>query len=217
MKRAGPTSDSPQLPVPETSGNPDGKGASGFLADWRATQPRGIVAKPQVQVLAELFTSMLVLSASFKYRPVPGTLNYLYYVDGTWSLSLIAPDEWSEERRAGFVGTCTLQRDMTWTIEPSAQLADEGPVTDAVRRFFAAFSEMLDTDLSLEEILPFHVARLPYYQRLHANALSRSLGASVTHGDQAAISSREWRRQLPRQTSELLASGSHDPSIGAVA
>jgi hypothetical protein len=75
----------------KTDGNPEGKGSNGFLADWYLSKPRGIVAKPRRQLLAELFTSMLVLSATFKFRPAVGTLNYLYWVNGEWSLSLIAP------------------------------------------------------------------------------------------------------------------------------
>ena len=59
-------------------GNPDGKGLNGFLLDWYRSEPRGVVAKPQRQVLAEYFTSMLVLSASFKYKPAIGVANYLY-------------------------------------------------------------------------------------------------------------------------------------------
>jgi hypothetical protein len=183
--------------VPKVAGNPEGKGNHAFLADWCATEPRGVVAKPQRQILAELFTSMLVLSASFKYRPVPGNSNYLYWIDGRWSLSLIAPYEWSEDRRAGFAGTCVLQRDMTWTIVPSDRAAEDGPVAGAIRRFFEAFAAMLDTDLTLEEILPFYVGRLDYYQRLFASALSRSVTAAVRHGDQAAISCRQWQVQLP--------------------
>ena len=188
-----------------TDGNPDGKGAHGFLDDWRGTQPSGVVAKPQRRVLAELFTSMLVLSSSFKYRPVPGRSNYLYWIDGQWSLSLIAPQEWSYKRRDGFAGTCTLQRDMTWTIVPSDRLIEDSPVSGAVRRFFAAFAGMLKTDLALEELLPFYVGRLPYYQRLYASALSRSVRAGVVLGDQASISGRQWRMQLPHLNNELLA------------
>ena len=195
----------PLLLAPDTDGNPDGKGAHGFLDDWRVTRPRGVVAKPQRQVLAELFTSMLVLSSSFKYRPVPGCSNYLYWIDGQWSLSLIAPQEWSYERRDGFAGTCTLQHDMTWTILPSDRLVKDSPVSGAIRRFFAAFAGMLDTDLALEEILPFCVGRLPYYQRLYASALSRSVSAGVTLGNQASISCRQWRKQLPHLNDALLA------------
>jgi hypothetical protein len=186
-------------------GNPDGKGLNGFLLDWYRSEPRGVVAKPQRQVLAEYFTSMLVLSASFKYKPSIGTDNYLYLVDGGWLLSLIAPHEWSEERREGYVGRCVLQPDMTWTITPSERLAEQRTVTEAIARFYDAFEDSLDSDLTLEEILPFYVGRMPYYQRLYASALSRSIRAAVTLGDQRSMRARDWRPALPRMASSLLA------------
>lgn len=189
----------------KTDGNPEGKGANGFLLDWNKSEPRGVVAKPRRQLLAEFFTSMLVLSATFKFRPVVGGANYLYWINGEWCLSLIAPYEWSQERRSGFAGTCVLQRDMTWTIAPSALLAGDNPVSDAIGRFYDAFAETLDTDLALEEILPFYVGKAPYYQRLYASALSRSLRAAVTLGDQAATSCRQWYMLLPQQKDALLA------------
>ncbi len=189
----------------KTDGNPEGKGLNGLLFDWHQSAPRGVVAKPRRQLLAEFFTSMLVLSATFKFRPVVGASNYLYWLKGEWSLSLIAPGEWSAERRAGFVGTCVLQRDMTWTIDPSGLLAEDNVVSDAIGRFYDAFAETLDTDLALEEILPFYVGRIPYYQRLYASALSRSMRAAVTLGDQASISCRQWYILLPRLNNGLLA------------
>lgn len=191
----------------EPPGNPDGKGLNGFMLDWYRTEPRGLVAKPQRQVLAEFFTSMLVLSAQFKYKPAVGVDNYLYWIDEGWNLSLIAPGQWSGERSAGFVGTCVLQRDMTWTIDPSEQLVEQGPLADAVGRFFDAFTETMDTDLTLEEILPFYVQRMPYWQRLHASALSRSIRGTVTLGDQASTSCRQWNTLLPQLKNALLSSG----------
>jgi hypothetical protein len=190
--------------VRKTDGNPEGKGNNGFLLDWYRSQPRGVVAKPRRQLLAEFFTSMLVLSAAFKFRPVVGASNYLYWINGAWSLSLIAPDEWSHERRTGFAGTCVLQSDMTWTIDPSELLAEDNPVSDAMGRFYDAFAETLDTDLTLEEVLPFYVGRIPYYQRLYASALSRSMHASVTLGDQDSTSCRQWQMLLPRLSNGLL-------------
>lgn len=184
--------------------NTDGKGLNGFMLDWYATTPRDVVVKPQRQVLSEFFTSMLVLSASFKYKPVAGVSNYLYLIHDEWSLSLIAPDEWSDERRAGFVGRCELQRDMTWTIEPSDNLAADGLVVEGVRRFYKAFAELLDTDLTLEEILPFYVGRMPYYQRLYASALSRSVRSSVALSGDAPHSCRDWLGLLPRVEQVLL-------------
>jgi hypothetical protein len=189
----------------KTDGNPEGKGLNGFLLDWYQSEPRGVVAKPERQVLAEFFTSMLILSAQFKYKPVVGVSNYLYWIDGQWSLSLIAPDEWSAERQQGFVGNCVLQHDMTWTIEPSEVLAREGPVSEAIGRFYDAFVETLDTDLTIEEILPFYVRRMPYYQRLYASALSRSIRGAVTLGDQRSMKCREWQRLLPRLERVLIA------------
>lgn len=188
----------------KSDGNPEGKGLNGFLLDWYQSEPRGVVAKPQRQVLAEFFTSMLALSAQFKYKPVAGVANYLYWIDGEWLLSLISPDEWSAERRAGFVGMCTLQRDMTWTIVPSDHVGEDNPVTEAIAQFYAAFAEMLDTDLTLEEILPFYVGKMPYYQRLYASALSRSVRGAVTLGDQTSIRGRDWQMRLPRLERVLL-------------
>jgi hypothetical protein len=140
---------------------------------------------------------MLVLSAHFKYKPAIGVDNYLYWVDDSWRLSLIAPQQWADKHRSGFVGTCVLHADMTWTIDPSEQLLGRGPVSDAVARFFDAFAETLDTDLTLEEILPFYVRRMPYWQRLHASGLSRSIRGAVTLGGQTSIKARDWRLALP--------------------
>ena len=193
----------------KADGNPEGKGLNGLLVDWQRSDPGAVVAKHRHQVLAELFTSMLVLSATFRFRPSVGTANYLYWKDGEWSLSLISPDEWSAERRGGFVGTCFLQPDMTWTIAPSDRLADNTPVADAVGRFYEAFAGSLDTDLTLEEILPFHVARLRYYPRLYASALSRSVRASVRRAGESAVWGRVWFRQLPRQQALLAGSASY--------
>ena len=188
----------------KTDGNPEGKGNNGFLLDWERTEPRGVVVKPRRQLLAEFFTSMLILSAQFKFRPAIGVATYLYWIDNKWSLSLISPEQWSAERRAGFAGTCILQADMTWTLNPSERLTEEGPVADAIARFYEAFAEKLDTDLTLEEILPFYVGTMPYYQRLFASGLSRSVRAAVILGDQTATSCRDWQALLPRRSDSLL-------------
>jgi hypothetical protein len=192
----------------KADGNPEGKGLNGFLLDWYQSAPTGVVAKPRRQLLAEFFTSMLVLSAAFKYRPAVGTANYLYWINDEWSLSLIAPAEWSAQRRAACAGTCVLQRDMTWTITPSELLAESSAVSDAIGRFYDAFAQMLNTDLTLEETLPFHVKGLPYYQRLFACALSRSIRTAVALGDQGSSSCRQWHTLLPQQKDVLLSNAS---------
>jgi hypothetical protein len=189
----------------KADGNPEGKGLNGFLLDWYRTEPRGVVVKPRRQVLAEFFTSMLVLSARFKHKPAVGVLNYLYFVDDEWSLSLIAPDEWSRERRAGFVGTCVLHPDMTWTITPSELVGEDNDVSAAIARFYDAFAETLDNDLTLEEVLPFFVRRMPYWQRLHASALSRSIRGTITLADERSTKCRDWQGLLPKFDASLLA------------
>ncbi len=188
----------------KTDGNPEGKGQNGFLGDWHASTPRGVVAKSRHKILAEFFTSMLILSARFRFRPVVGVPYYLYWINDEWSLSLIAPDEWTDERRAGFAGLCVLQRDMTWTIAPSDRLAGENSVSVAVGRFYDAFVRKLETDRVLEDVLPTYVGGLPYFQRLYASALSRSLRAAMTLGDQTATSCRRWLQLLPRRQDVLL-------------
>ncbi len=190
--------------VSDGSGNLDGKGLNGFLLDWHKSEPRGVVAKPRRQILSEFFTSMLVLSAQFKYEPAIGVDNYLYYRDGEWSLSLIGPDEWSPSRRDTFIGKCVLQQDMTWTIDPSDNLREENELSDAVGRFYDAFAEAFEVDCTLEEILPFYVGNLRYYQRLYASALARSIRAAVTLGDQRGIKCRDWQQVLPRMETTLL-------------
>ena len=185
-------------------GNPDGKGTSGFLSDWYRTEPHGIIAKPQRQVLAEFFTSMLVLSAKFKYEPVISLPNYLYWFSGEWSLSLIGPHEWSGERRAAFAGTCILQQDMTWTIKPSELLSKKNDVSDAIARFYDGFADILDADLMLEEILPFYVGNMTYYPRLFSSGLARSIRGTIVLGGQGHTRCSDWQLLLPGLERALL-------------
>ena len=188
----------------KTDGNPEGKGVNAFMLDWHQSRPCGVVAKPKRQLLAEFFTSMLVLSAQFRFRPVVGNTHYLYWIAGNWSLSLISPEEWSDARRDAFAGTCELHPDMTWTMTPADTLTKENPVTDALSRIYDAFASTLDTERTLEDILPFYVAKMPYYQRLYASALSRSVQAAMGAGNQMNLSGKTWHSLLPDQSCLLL-------------
>ena len=177
--------------------NPDGKGNHSFLSDWNQASPRGVVAKPARQLLSEFFTSLLVLSAELRYRPIVGKPNFRYWIDGNWAMSLISPGQWTDKHRAGFAGTCVLQADRTWTLNPSDTLLTRGPLADAVGRAYDAFRDSLGTDKTLEEILPFHVSHMSYWQRLYANALSRSIRAAVVLGDQKTKKAKDWLPALP--------------------
>ena len=196
--------------APVGTPNVQGKGQIGFLKDWVDSTPRGVTAKSAGRLLSDYFTSILVLSADFKFKPVFGKDYYLYREEPRWTLSLISPDDWnSTEKREAFVGTCVLHPDSTWTIVPSNNLQQSGRVADAIASAYSGFVDRLDSEHSLEDDLPFYEGRLPYYQRLFAAALSRSLKASLTYGQQLEIGARQWRTQLP-PTPELLARPSAD-------
>ncbi len=205
-----PGGDHKQVTTSATGGklaapNPQGKGQVGFLLDWHYSAPKTVAKKPPAQVLADYFTSLLVLSAEFKFKPVFATNYYLYYAESKWSLSLLSPDNWNRrDKRRAFVGTCALHDDATWTIDPSENLSMPGEVADAIAEFYAAFVAKLDTPHTLESGLPFFEGGLPYYQRLFASALSRSLRLSMIYGGQTAIGGREWLAQLPQQAVRLL-------------
>lgn len=184
--------------------NPQGKGHVGLLLDWDYSRPRGTIVKTASRLLADYFTSMLVLSATFKFKPVVGQQYHLYWMDTQWSLSLIAPSEWSEARRNSYVGNCELHPDMTWTMNPTANLVERESAMMALGNFHDSFVEKMSSDDPLERSLPVYVAKLPYYQRLFASALTRSLKASMKMGGQLSIKSTHWLEQLPARPLQLL-------------
>jgi len=188
--------------------NPQGKGQVGFLHDWAYSSPRGVAAKRAPQLLADYFTSLLVLSSAFKFKPVFGKDYYLYADLDGWSLSLISPDEWNNEaKRQAYVGKCVLHDDATWSIAPSKNVGRQGPVHDALATFYDGFIDKLRSQQLLEDDLPFYEAGRPYYQRLFAAALSRSLKASLTIGGQLGIGTATWLARMPRDADRLFLTG----------
>jgi hypothetical protein len=195
------------LPVIEGAPNPQGKGQVGFLTDWVESSPRAFVAKQPARLLADYFTSLLVLSAEFRFKPVPGQTYHLYRVDREWQLSLISPEEWrNNEKSAGYVGACELHDDATWSIEPSDNLGRPGPVTEALAAVYESFLAKLDSKQPLEEELPVYEGRLPYYQRLFAAALGRSIEGSMRVGGQTGVRGDAWLQSLPRSAERMMRS-----------
>lgn len=193
--------------------NPEGKGQVGFLLDWSYSSPRGVVAKRKPQLMADYFTSLLVLSAAFKFKPVFGKRYFLYAENDGWALSLIGPDEWNTNaRRQAFIGACVLHDDATWSIEPSLNIGKNGDIDDALLRFYNGFVEDLRSEHPLENKLPFYKANLPYYQRLFAAALSRSMITSIFKGEQQGMAALDWLQMMPRDAHPLLqGSGKQKP------
>ena len=185
--------------------NPQGKGQVGFLKDWYETTPRGVVAKPAGRLLADYFTSLLILSANFKFKPACETPYFLYRDEPRWTLSLISPDEWNtRERQQNFVGTCVLHTDATWSIVPGDNLSSPGTIVDAVGEFYAGFVDKLRSEKPLEDELPFYEGKLPYYQRLFAASLSRSLKGSMLQGGQLSRDPSAWLDALPKDARKVL-------------
>ncbi len=191
--------------------NPQGKGQIGFLLDWAYSSPRGVVAKAPRQLLADYFTSLLVLSSSFKFKPVFGKEYYLYADGDRWSLSLISPDEWNDDaKREAFVGTCVLHDDSTWTIAPSDNIGGNNVVEDRLAAFYEGFVDKLRSKRVLEDDMPLYEPGLPYYQRLFAAALSRSLKGSLIRGGQLGRSGEAWLASMPRDADRVLLGRSSD-------
>jgi hypothetical protein len=172
--------------------NPQGKGLVPVLEHWHSHQPTHIVAKTPRAFLGDYLVSLLVLSASFGFKPVPERGYYLYLCDGQWQLSLIAPWEWSSDAARLFAGECQLRTDMTWQLTPAHDLQDHPELIAALEAFHAGFIELLSSDAPLEDGLPLYVARLPFYQRLLATGLSASLRGSAQAGSRVGISAKQW-------------------------
>ena len=192
-------------PVKTGAPNPQGKGQVGFLADWARHRPQSLVAKRPAQLLADYFTSLLVLSSTFGFKPVSDQNYYLYLEDDSWKLSLISPEEWDDDAKyRGFVGTCVLHEDATWSIEPSGNLGEAGPIAEALAAVYESFIDKLHGAGTLEDDLPRYEGRLPYYQRVFAAALGQSIRGSIDLGGQSGLAGANWLRSLPRDAAQLL-------------
>lgn len=160
-------------------GNPQGKGSVPVLDALNALRPYQPGAKSAEQILREFCLSTLVLSARFDFRVVPGKVYYLYRVNQTWRLSLIAPQEWGERCPGPFVAQCELHPDMTWTLALAARVVDDHDLVAALEQHLEGFITRISEVGKLEEALPVYESRLPYQQRLMATALSSSLQTSL--------------------------------------
>ncbi len=156
--------------------NPQGKGLVPALEAWNDTRPaQATSSRPVQSLLADFCASSLVLAARFEFRPVPGNSYHLYKCGDTWRLSLIAPQEWGARQPGIHVARCDLRRDMTWSLIGAEGLAESPEVVEALERHMEGFLAAVNTDEPLSDTLPFHVADLPFYPRLLASALARSL------------------------------------------
>ena len=159
--------------------NPQGKAALPLLDELRHWNQGAATEKSARDILGDYLASLLVLSAEFNFRPVPGREYYLYYRAGHWQLSLLSPSDWGSSRQGDFAGACVLRPDATWSITLCETLAQREELLSALKAFQRAFGENLDSDTAMAEGLPYFERHLPYYRKVLAFALSHSLSTSL--------------------------------------
>lgn len=174
----------------EKNPNPQGKGVVAILSHWQASRPSDVRAKAADELLLDLFTSTLVLSAEFGFRPVLGQRYYLYLRGGDWRLSLIGPGEWGDRSAGRCLGECQLRTDMTWSVDAQEALACDFELRATVAELLEDFMRRLDNDAAFAEQFPGYRSDLPYYRRLYATGLTASLRRSLNLSDSDNDSAR---------------------------
>jgi hypothetical protein len=159
--------------------NPQGKASLPLLNELQAWRSAEAPVRDVRGLLADYLRGLLVLSADFSFRPAPGRDCYLYYREGRWTLSLIAPGEWRPHRYAWYVAQCELRRDATWDVRPAADLEERSEVVDALGAVVRGFQQRLQPSALVADSLPHYEAGLPYYRRVLASGLARSLQGSL--------------------------------------
>lgn len=174
------------------------------LDAWQSMQPVAGQAKSAPRLLGDYLVSLLVLSAEFSFKPVPGKPYYLYWRKGDWQLSLISPDEWGQRHPGECLGECQLGFDMTWRLERQSSAPLSTELQSAVDNFSALFGEQLGDAATLEDTLPFYIRQLPFYRRLLASGLAASLQHSIRASGQLGHSGQNWLQRISGDLPQLL-------------
>jgi|GEM_PF-554757 len=161
------------------NGNPQGKGIAGVVVDLHSFSPLQVQAKNSLQWLADYFTSTLVLGAKYGFKPVVDKSYYLYFKDNDWKLSLIEPSAWRTCNPGFFFAECVLNSDMSWSVVLEPGWQKNSILVKVVTELEHAFIQGISDSTCVIDKLPFFMQSLNYYQRVGANALARSLQASL--------------------------------------
>jgi len=176
--------------------NPQGKGlvpVLASLADSRAVV--SVVPKDINQISSELFTSLFVLHSHFQFKPVFGKSYWLYQRQDEFQLSLISPDEWGSEFGL-FMGECVLQKDATWTLMLDSAVVNNKKLMSLIEHRRKEYELALTSVDSVEEVLPFYLKDLPFYQRVFASALASSLKGSMIKSGIQGLSYTQAQKAL---------------------
>ncbi|MFT5482147.1 MAG: hypothetical protein ACI9GW_000795 [Halieaceae bacterium] len=160
-------------------GNPQGKGLIPVLESLEALRQLPARDRSSQEWLLDYLAGALVVSAKFSFRPLPNRAYYLYWCEGEWSLSIISPAEWGDRLHTSPVAQCTLRDDYSWKLSPHEAVAHNPDLLTALATFQAGFMTFIDTPIPLVDNLPFCQAELPWYPRVMALGLSKSLKVSM--------------------------------------
>jgi len=158
--------------------NPQGKAAIALLDDLTAFKACNVKSKDVPEWLADYFTSLLVLSASFNFKPVLNKPYYLYLDNQQWKLSLIEPQAWNNCPYLYFA-QCSMHEDKSWSLQPVDNWENNESLVDLIRAMKKEFFDSLNSETPIVESLPYCAQQLPYYQRLAAFGLADSLKNSL--------------------------------------
>lgn len=161
-----------------TQPNPQGKASLALLDDLHQHRSYRAKAKPAPEWLADYFTSIFVLSASFQFKPVMNTPYYLYLDNHQWKLSLIEPQAWDNCPYTYFA-KCQMHEDRSWSLHPVDNWENDPHLVDKITRMQREFFASLNTETPLLDGLPYYSTHLGYYQRLAAFGLANSLSHSL--------------------------------------
>jgi len=153
--------------------NPQGKGVVSLFNEWHA--PLMINDQRSFQTLTkEYILSLLVLSAKFKFRPVPNSQYYLYLQNAELIMTLIEPEK-SDKRFGHFLGSCHLLPTLTWHVNFAEEYATNPEIAGFLHNFYTGFEAHHQQDTNLIDLLPFFEESLPFYARMYANGLAKSI------------------------------------------
>lgn len=159
--------------------NPQGKGADLMTIHWLPVIK--LQEKSEQHIITDYVKSMLILSAEFNFKPVYSAQYYLYLWGQTLRLSLIPFDK-CPDAKVYPIAECQLRTDLTWCVD----FIDSATLHERAKAFLVDFSEKfekhLGADNTLSETLPFYEADLPFYRRLYAAGLAKSLSMSLKQG-----------------------------------
>ncbi|WP_339338604.1 hypothetical protein [uncultured Oceanicoccus sp.] len=159
--------------------NPQGKGLVPVLQALQPLHQLPAHDRSSKVWLHDYLAGALIVSAKFSFKPIINQTYYLYWHEDEWTLSMISPLEWGVRLQASPVASCVLRDDYSWQLSPHNSVAQNPEVLAALATFQAGFVDFIDTTTPLVDKLPFHQPNLPWYPRLMALGLAKTLQGSL--------------------------------------